>query len=171
MRPAALGTRTYVRMYGRTCVGVLTFQLRASLAQPQRVPRSPEISPIMYVRTYVPKAWGTVVHARKNKQTHARTHTHKRVFVAMRNESSAVAWLIASKTSDARMAELVHKNSPTVKPYVPTRVKRGSEAPPPAGSSGLTRPQCPPCPLHWMCVPLTRGHRVRPLRRCVSEIT
>ena len=53
MRPAALGTRTYVRMYGRTCVGVLTFQLRASLAQPQRVRRSPEISPIMYVRTYV----------------------------------------------------------------------------------------------------------------------
>ena len=152
MRPAALGTRTYVRMYGRTCVGVLTFQLRASLAQPQRVRRSPEISPIMYVRTYVPKAWGIVVHARKKKQTHTRTHTHKRVFVAGRNESSAVAWLIASKTSDARMAELVHKSSPGCR-------RRGTRRPPYARPMYVVPDPLSQKRLPWAALTRQRGSR------------
>ena len=72
-------------------------------------------------------------------------------------ESSAVAWLIASKTSDARMAELVHKNSPTVKPYVPTRVKRGSEAPPPRGVIGFDASPVPTLPLALDVRPLDAG--------------
>ena len=150
MRPAALGTRTYVRMYGRTCVGVLTFQLRASLAQPQRVRRSPEISPIMYVRTCLKR--GELSCMQGKKQTHTRTHTHKRVFVAGRNESSAVAWLIASKTSDARMAELVHKSSPGCR-------RRGTRRPPYARPMYVVPDPLSQKRLPWAALTRQRGSR------------
>ena len=146
---------TYVRTYVRTDVrrrahfsaARIARAAPTSAAKPRNIPNN--------VRTYVPKAWGIVVHARK-KQTHTRTHTHKRVFVAGRNESSAVAWLIASKTSDARMAGLVHKNSPTVTPYLHRRNARTYALRPttrsPRSRVGAKR------------LPPPRGHRVRRLR-------
>ena len=157
---------TYVRTYVRTDVrrrahfsaARIARAAPTSAAKPRNIPNN--------VRTYVPKAWGIVVHARKKTNTH--THTHAQARFCGRAKR-ILRCRLADRLEDigcahGRAGAQKFANCQTLRTYVLTYQGQAWErsAPPPAGSSGLTRPQCPPCP--------ERGILLRDLKTTPEEL-